>query len=293
MVDADGLAGLQSIDVSSDAALTGLNTVDLASSAASTSGDSSTATSSTLLPFKVLNSVLPPPSVALAPIGGQVDFSGSADAANVTGNALGNGTLGSAQGLVTGEAASGFGTSISSDGTLQGFAINSISSDAATTNGVAGANTTITSIDGANLGDVSIGGVGSLLGQSSLTGSAAASNVEGGSSTAQNSLGDADGLDATSSLQISSDGSISGLNNGSLAASAESTGVTGATTTAQASSSAGTLKGAVLGTDASGASITEGQPIQGVINSSGDTDWYAANLNAGETYEIKRQSILG
>ena len=212
-----------------------------------TSGDSSTATSNaSTVQGAELGSATSIGGVGS--IGGQVDFSGTADAANVTGNAQGNGTLGSAQGLVTGEAASGFGTSISSDGTLQGFAINSISSDAATTNGVAGANTTITSIDGANLGDVSIGGVGSLLGQSSLTGSAAASNVEGGSSTAQNSLGDADGLDATSSLQISSDGSISGLNNGSLAASAESTGVTGATTTAQASSSAGTLKGAVLGT---------------------------------------------
>ena len=103
LTDADGLEGLQSINVSSDAGLTGISGIDLTASSAST-GAADTATKAiadavaTTLQGAELGSATSIGGVGT--IGGQIDFNGSAASSNVTGEATATGSLANlAQGL--------------------------------------------------------------------------------------------------------------------------------------------------------------------------------------------------
>ena len=276
LVDADGLEATSAIGIKSDGDLTGLNTVDLASSAASTSGDLASATSTaTTLQGAELGSETTIGGVGT--IGGQVDFGGSAAATNVTGNAQATGELSTlAQGLSTltnsGATSDGddiYGTTISSDATVQGFANLNTSADASTTAGTANADARGASIDGAQLGDLSIGGVGTVTGSANFAAAANAANVTGGGSDAADAkaeVNSVDGLDLlanSNGLSVSSDAGIQGLASIDLASAAESTGATGAETTATATSTAVTLQGAELN------SLTD---IGGIGTVAGSTD---------------------
>ena len=169
-------------------------------------------------------------------------------ASSFTTSTLVNNEGGLAQGLVTGDATSGYGTDIKSDATIKGISGINLQAAANTTAGVADADAYAGTIDGASLGDVQIGGIGTLAGQSTFTGQANSSNVTGGASTADAKLLDADGMSAMANLKISSDGGITGLNTANLSAVAKSVGDSaGDAESATAQATATTLQGAELG----------------------------------------------
>ena len=104
-------------------------------------------------------------------------------------NADATGSLSSlAQGLSTGvnTESDEFGTVISSDATVQGFANLDTSADASTTAGAADADATGADIAGAQLGDLSIGGIGTITGSANLAAAANAANITGGGAGAAN-----------------------------------------------------------------------------------------------------------
>ena len=272
--DADGLQGKDFINVSSDAGLTGLNAVDLTASAASTGATAAETTASSTAEATTLQGAQLSDNTdigGVGTIGGQVDFNGSAASSNVTGNAVATGSLASlAQGLSTGvdSASDKFGTAISSDGTVQGFANLNTSADASTTAGKAKADATGANIDGAQLGDLSIGGIGTVTGSANFAAAANAANVTGGGADAANANAQVTTVDGLVSLSgdgidISSDAGIQGLASIDLASAAQSTGATGAETTATATSgdNTTTLTGAELNslTDIGGVGSITGQ----------------------------------
>ena len=275
--NADGLQGQDFINVSSDAGLTGLNAVDLTASAASTGSASDSTTASSTAEATTLQGAQLSNNTEIGgvgTIGGQVDFNGSAASSNVTGNSIATGKLASlAQGLRT-EVNSDpdkFGTDISSDGTVQGFANLNTSADASTTAGKADADAIGANIDGAQLGDLSIGGIGTVTGSANFAAAANAANVTGGGTKAANAnaqVNTVDGLvslsgDGSGGIDISSDAGIQGLASIDLASAAQSTGATGAETTATATSGndTTTLTGAELNslTDIGGVGSITGQ----------------------------------
>ena len=296
--DADGLEGKDLIDVSSDAGLTGLNDVDLTASAASTGSAalpttaSSTAEATTLQGAQLSNNT---DIGGVGTIGGQVDFNGSAASSNVTGNAVAKGSLASlAQGLSTGvDTESGvFGTAISSDGTVQGFANLDTSADASTTAGEADADAIGANIDGAQLGDLSIGGIGTVTGSANFAAAANAANVTGGGAEAANANAQVTTVDGLVSLSgdgidISSDAGIQGLASIDLTSAAQSTGATGDATTAAATSDATTLKGAELNslTDIGGVGSIAGQVSLGSTADAANVTGMASGVGTINTAE--------
>ena len=269
LTDADGLEGLQSINVSSDAGLTGISGIDLTASSAST-GAADTATKAiadavaTTLQGAELGSATSIGGVGT--IGGQIDFNGSAASSNVTGEATATGTLANlAQGLSTAiDTTTGFGTVINSDGTIQGFANTSLAATADTTDGKSSATADGKAVDGASLGDLDIGGVGTVVGSANFAASADASNVTSGIASSVAQVESVDGLDllnGSNGLQVASDAGIQGLADIALTAAGASTGVAEETTKATATADAGELQGAVLSslTDIGGVGSITGQ----------------------------------
>ena len=300
--DADGLQGKDFINVSSDAGLTGLNAVDLTASAASTGSASAPTTASSTAEATTLQGAQLSDNTdigGVGTIGGQVDFNGSAASSNVTGNADATGSLASlAQGLSTEvDSASGkFGTAISSDGTVQGFANLNTSADASTTAGEAKADATGANIDGAQLGDLRIGGIGTVAGSANFAAAANAANVTGGGADAANAnaqVTTVDGLDSLSGdgIDISSDAGIQGLASIDLASAAQSTGATGAETTATATSGSvdntTTLTGAELNslTDIGGVGSIAGQVSLGSTADAANVTGMASGVGTINTAE--------
>jgi len=254
---AKGLDATAALDIKSDATIQGLTSISneaLASGIASTgTGSTAIAEANTLQGAKLADDT---DIGGIGSITGQVNFGSKATAENVGGAAKASASLGEeasgsyssglAQGLVTGNASSGFGTDIKSDATVKGLSTLNLQANASSTAGVADADAYANEIDGAKLGDVQIGGIGTLAGQSTFTGKAASSNVTGATSTADATLLDVDGMEAAAGLNIKSDAGITGLNTANLSAIAESTGGASATA-ATANASAQFLQGAELG----------------------------------------------
>jgi hypothetical protein len=260
--NAEGLLAGASLNIASDATIQGLASISndamASGTAASGAGSTAIAEANTLQGADLFSDT---DIGGIGSITGQVNFGSKATGENVTGNALASASLGEqtaagtftagtglAQGLVTGDASSGYGTDIKSDATINGLSSLNLQADATTTAGVADADAYAGTIDGASLGDVQIGGIGTLAGQSTFTGKADSSNVTGGASTADAKLMDADGISAIAGLKISSDAGITGLNTANLSAIAESVGdSTGTAESATAQATATELQGAQLG----------------------------------------------
>ena len=128
--------------------------------------------------------------------------------------------------------------SISSDGNIAGSVGLSSSAAANTTAGSAEADSDAGTIQGADLGALSIGGIGDVAGSVSF-GSSAAAGAVNGAANAATSMTLAEGLNADTSISVSSDASLSGLATtdasadaattaGAATANALSTGINGA-----------------------------------------------------------------
>jgi len=235
------------IDVSSNASIQGLAQLTNSATAAATSGTSSTSTA-TAFANDLTGASLDGLEVGgVASVAGQASLGNTSHATNVVGAATANSELVTATGLdATTGAASAFGIDVSSDATVTGLSSITSSATAATTAGLADANSIGGTIQGIQIADAQIGGVGSITGQSTLTGNASSSNVTGGNSTADSTLTAVGGFDANDFIDVSSDATLKGLSSTNLSATAESTGVASTLTVADAAFIGGNETGASL-----------------------------------------------
>jgi hypothetical protein len=174
-------------------------------------------------------------------LAGQASLTGKASSSNVLGGASNaDSQLISADGL---EAADLLKTA--SDGTIKGLSSINLSATAESTGGATETTTHAGfnggTIQGASLQEVSIGGIGNLLGQVGFTGAGNASNVTG-NAEALGELNTAKGLTTSALSDINSDGTLKGI--------ASVTGSATAATTegdAKAEAFADTINGADFG----------------------------------------------
>ena len=239
------------INVSSDASIQGLAQLTNSATASATSGTQALAeafannlTGADLDGLKV---------GGVASVAGQASFGNTSTATNVDGNAIAESDLATATGLtatINGVAGAPAGIDVSSDATITGLSAITSSATAATTDGKADADSNGGMIKGIDIVNAEIGGVASITGQSTFTGSANSSNVTGGGSSlaseADSTLRTADGLIATDKVGVSSDATLKGLSSINMSAMAESTGSLGDETTAHAGFAANNLSGAAL-----------------------------------------------
>ena len=227
-------------------------------------------------------------------IKGQVSFSTTADADNVTGSAKASAALGAANGALTGGTASGlttgvdatgaFGTDIKSDATIQGLSSLNVKGLATTTDGVATADAYAGTVLGADLGDVQVGGIANMLGQTNLTSLSDANSVSN-NAISNSKLGTAEGLNirtgvsAEEELQVASDATIQGLTTINSTANADTTkGV------ATANAFGTTINGADLSAgnlDIGGLGTIKGQANFGLTAEASNVEGGAASATAG------------
>ena len=165
------------VAISSDASIKGLTSVGLSAMAESTGGDLATDAISTAEAGTIKGASLGQETTigGIGNVLGQVGFTGTATANNVSGSAQAFGTLETAMGLQDLEA-----MNISSDGTLKGIASVTAGATAETTAGDANAAARADAINGADFNDlVDIGGIGSIQGAASFNLSAKSTNVTG------------------------------------------------------------------------------------------------------------------
>ena len=238
----DSLAG---IDVSSDATITGLSSITSSATAATTDGEATAdSNGGAIQGIQIEDAQIG----GIASITGQTNFTGTAKSSNVTNDdSTATSTLSAAGGLDANEL-----VDVSSDATLKGLtSINmsataeSIGASGDPTNATATFNAT--NITGADLDDVTIGGVGNLLGQVGFNASASASNVTGNASAFNVDMyglgvGNVSGLTSDAHTDIKSDGTIKGIASVTTSATAATTALGDAT----ASSLAESLQGASL-----------------------------------------------
>ena len=241
----------QQIGVSSDASIQGLAQLTNSATASATSGTKALAeafannlTGADLDGLKV---------GGVASVAGQTSFGNTSKSTNVDGNAIAESDLATATGLTATArqlADADAGIDVSSDATITGLSSITSSATAATTDGKAEADSNGGNIKGIDIIDAEIGGVASITGQSTFTGSAKSSNVTGADanlkSTADSTLELAEGLIATGKVDVSSDATLKGLSSINMSAMAESTGSLGDETTARAGFDADEVIGAQL-----------------------------------------------
>jgi len=241
----------QQIGVSSDASIQGLAQLTNSATASATSGTKALAeafannlTGADLDGLKV---------GGVASVAGQTSFGNTSKSTNVDGNAIAESDLATATGLTATArqlADADAGIDVSSDATITGLSSITSSATAATTDGKAEADSNGGNIKGIDIIDAEIGGVASITGQSTFTGSAKSSNVTGADanlkSTADSTLELAEGLIATGKVDVSSDATLKGLSSINMSAMAESTGSAGDETTARAGFDADEVIGAQL-----------------------------------------------
>ena len=250
-------AGAFGIDVSSDATLTGLASITSAATAATTDGVAkATSDGGALQGLQFVDAEIG----GVGSITGQSTFTGNASSSNVTG---GNSTADSTLTAVGGFDANDF-IDVSSDATLKGLSSTNLSATAEST-GVA---STLTVADaafiggnetGASLEEVTIGGIGNVLGQVGFNGAATANNVTG-KAEATGDLASALGLATSVDLTVSSDATLKGI-----------ASVTGAAT---AATTAGDANAAALAANINGADFNDLVDIGGLGSIQG-----AANFN--------------
>ena len=237
-LEATALAGPSNfgIDVSSDATITGLSSITSSATAATTAG---------LADANSIGGNIQGIDIADAQIGGvgsitgQSNFTGNAKSSNVTG---GNSTADSDLTAAGGFAASDL-IDISSDATFKGLSSINMSAMAESTGASAAPTLADAAFDGgdvtgASLDEVTIGGIGNVLGQVGFTGAATANNVTG-NAEATGDLASAMGLKTIDNMTVSSDGTLKGIASVTGSAIAETTaGV------ANAAALAGNINGA-------------------------------------------------
>ena len=228
----------------------------------------------------------------IASIAGQTNLSNSASSQTVDGGmrgakgAMATANLAQADGLRIGrqifeDADSAI--DVSSDATLTGLASIDNAATAAATSGKSTANSLAESVDGARINTADIGGVGSITGQINFAGSADASNVTDGGSNAKTELGNAQGLQAQDSINVSSDAGLTGISGIDLTASSASTGAADSATKAIADAVATTLQGAEL------SNYTE---IGGVGTIGGQIDFNGSAASSNVTGEATATGTL-
>ena len=245
---------LYGTDIKSDATIKGLSGINLQAAATTTAGVADADAFAGTIDGASLGDVQ---IGGIGTLAGQSTFTGKATSSNVTGGAsTADAKLVDADGM---EAMAGL--KISSDAGITGLNTANLSAIAEST-GATGAVTTATAqatattLQGAQLGQIDVGGIGSIVGQTSLTSLADGSNVTG-AATGTGTLGSAEGLDLSGIASISSDASVKGLASINSVANAETTA--GAAT---ASATGSTINGADLsagGLDIGGLGTIQGQ----------------------------------
>ena len=291
-----------SIDVKSDASIQGLASITNNATASGTtatnglSGSSLVGASAVADATNLQGAVLQSDTNigGIGSIKGQVSFSTTADADNVTGSAKASAALGAANGALTGGTASGlttgvdatsnFGTDIKSDATIQGLSSLNVKGLATTTDGVATADAYAGTVLGADLGDVQVGGIANMLGQTTLTSLSDANSVSN-NAISNSKLGTAEGLNlrtgvsAEEELQVASDATIQGLTTINSTANADTT-----KGTATANAFGETINGADLSAgnlDIGGLGTIKGQANFGLKAEASNVEGGTAAATAG------------
>ena len=268
-------------DIKSDATIKGLSSLNLQAAANTTAGVADADAFAGTIDGASLGDVQ---IGGIGSLAGQSSFTGKAASSNVTGGA----STADAK-LVDADGMSALaGLKISADGGITGLNTANLSAIAEST-GATGATTsataqaTATTLQGAELGQIDVGGIGNIVGQTSLTSLADGSNVTG-AATATGTLGSAEGLDLSGIATVSSDATVKGLASINSVANAETT-AGAATATATGSS----INGADLsagGLDINGLGTIQGQANFGFTadasNVGGGTAAATANLDLAQ-----------
>ena len=175
-----GLQSASTVDNSADAGIQGLAGTTAASSASTSDGVANAFT--TLADSAGIQDLTRLKVVELTALGQSMN-SLSADAESVVGAAIGQSQLSE---KVEGLEADNI--SVSSDAGLQGLAQLDNTADAATSKGASTATADVQALQGSDLNSLTVGGIGSVTGQTSLGNAASSSNVDGGTSQALASL---------------------------------------------------------------------------------------------------------
>ena len=242
-------------DIKSDATIKGLSGINLQADATTTAGVADADAFAGTIDGANLGDVQ---IGGIGSLAGQSTFTGKANSSNVTGGgSTADAKLVDADGM---EAMDGL--KISSDAGITGLNTANLSAIAESVGDSSGsaefatAQATATTLQGAQLGQINVGGIGNIVGQTSLTSLAQGSNVTG-AATGNGTMGTAEGLDLAGVATIASDASIKGLASITSVAKAETTA--GA---ADADATGTTINGADLsagGLDIGGLGTIQGQ----------------------------------
>ena len=270
LVSATDVGAQYGTDIKSDATIKGLSGINLQAAATTTAGVADADAYANVIDGASLGDVQ---IGGIGSFAGQSTFTGKANSSNVTGGAsTADATLVDADGM---EAISGL--KISSDAGITGLNTANLSAiaesvgDSSGTAESATAQATATTLQGAQLGKIDVGGIGNIVGQTSLTSLADGSNVTG-AATGTGTMVTAEGLELSGIATISSDASVKGLASINSVANAETTA--GAAT---ASATGSTINGADL--SAGGLDIGGLGTIQGQANFAFSAD--ASNVGGG------------
>ncbi len=268
---------LYGTDIKSDATIKGLSGINLQAAANTTAGVADADAYAGTIDGASLGDVQ---IGGIGSLAGQSTFTGKANSSNVTGGA----STADAK-LVDADGMSALaGLKISADGGITGLNTANLSAVAKSVGDSAGdaesatAQATATTLQGAELGQVTVGGIGNIVGQTSLTSLADGANVTG-AATGTGTLGSAEGLDLAGIATISSDASVKGLASINSVANAETTA--GAATASAIGSS---INGADLsagGLDIGGLGTIQGQANFAFTADASNVDGAAALATAG------------
>ncbi|WP_341886529.1 hypothetical protein [Synechococcus sp. UW140] len=276
-------------DIKSDATIKGLSGINLQAAATTTAGVADADAFAGRIDGANLGDVQ---IGGIGSLAGQSTFTGKANSSNVTGGgSTADAKLVDADGM-----AATAGLNIKSDGGITGLNTANLSAIAEST-GATGAPTSATAratadtLQGAELGQVTVGGIGNIVGQTNLTSLADGSNVTG-AATGTGTLGTAEGLDLSGIASISSDATVKGIASVNSVANAETTA--GAAT---ASATGSTINGADLSTGSAGLDIGGLGTIQGQANFAFTADasnvgGAAAEATAGSLYASSSDPTL-
>ena len=281
-------AGQYGTDIKSDATIKGLSGINLQADATTTAGVADADAFAGTIDGANLGDVQ---IGGIGSLAGQSTFTGKANSSNVTGGA----STADAK-LVDADGMSALaGLKISADGGITGLNTANLSAVAKSVGDSAGdaesatAQATATTLQGAELGQVTVGGIGNIVGQTSFTSLADGSNVTG-AATGTGTLGSAEGLDLAGIATISSDASVKGLASVDSVANAETTA--GAAT---ASATGSTINGADLsagGLDIGGLGTIQGQANFAFTADASNVDGAAALATAGSLYAASSDPTL-
>ena len=281
-------------DIKSDATIKGLSTLNLQATANTTAGVADADAFANEIDGAKLGDVQ---IGGIGTLAGQSTFTGKAASSNVTGGgSTADAKLVDADGM---EAMAGL--KISSDAGITGLNTANLSAiaesvgDSTSPAEFATAQATATTLQGAQLGQVTVGGIGNIVGQTNLTSLADGSNVTG-AATGTGTLGNVEGLDLSGVMDVKSDATVKGLASINSVANAETTA--GA---ANASATGTTINGADLslgGLDIGGLGTIQGQANFAFTADASNVGGSAAvatagSLNAGTDPTLTAKGLIG